>query len=91
MNSAFMTAQFRGPEYSALKSVTSKSMIIDLGFHRLAINGLDAISHKPIVNGGVSVLCNGEIYNYKSLYDKLDILPSDLQPSSVSFTYALGY
>jgi len=75
VNSAFMTAQFRGPEYSALKSVTSKSMIIDLGFHRLAINGLDAISHQPIVNGGVSVLCNGEIYNYKSLYDKLDIEP----------------
>ena len=70
--SAFMKGQFRGPEFSVLKTLsTSLKYVLDLGFHRLAINGLDSISHQPIVHDGVSVLCNGEIYNYNSLYAEL--------------------
>lgn len=76
LNVAFMKGQFRGPEYSTLKSVSTTSKLVDLGFHRLAINGLDDISHQPIVHDGVHVLCNGEIYNYKSLYEKIGATPA---------------
>jgi asparagine synthase (glutamine-hydrolysing) len=76
LNSAFMKGQFRGPEYSVLKTVLTSSNSIDLGFHRLAINGLDSISHQPIVHDGISVLCNGEIYNYKKLYAELGVSPT---------------
>ena len=76
LNNAFMKGQFRGPEYSALKCVSTKMKNVNLGFHRLAINGLDAISHQPIVHEGISVLCNGEIYNYKKLYEKIGVTPT---------------
>ena len=76
LNTAFMKGQFRGPEYSVLNSILTTKNHINLGFHRLAINGLDSISHQPIYNDGVSVLCNGEIYNYKSLYKQIEITPS---------------
>ena len=76
LNVAFMKGQFRGPEFSVLKTHSTDTKTINLGFHRLAINGLDSISHQPIVQEGVSVLCNGEIYNYKSLYEKIGVVPT---------------
>jgi asparagine synthetase B (glutamine-hydrolysing) len=35
-----------------------------LGFHRLAINGLNETSNQPLVIDDVVLVCNGEIYNY---------------------------
>ena len=34
-----------------------------LGFHRLAINGLDALSNQPITCDDITLICNGEIYS----------------------------
>ena len=42
-----------------------------MGFHRLAINGLDEGSHQPITIDNIVLICNGEIYNYKKLYELL--------------------
>ncbi|NDB85328.1 MAG: hypothetical protein EB127_21895, partial [Alphaproteobacteria bacterium] len=42
---------------------------------RLAINGLNAESNQPITIGDVSLICNGEIYNYKELYLSMDVTP----------------
>jgi asparagine synthase (glutamine-hydrolysing) len=61
----FMKGKSRGPENSTL--VTSYPGIT-IGFHRLAINGLNAESNQPIVIDGVILICNGEIYNYQQLY-----------------------
>lgn len=61
----FMKGKARGPENSTL--VTSYPGIT-IGFHRLAINGLNAESNQPIVINGVVLICNGEIYNYQQLY-----------------------
>ena len=58
-------ASQRGPEYSVLQHITDG---VTLGFHRLAINGLDALSNQPIEHDGCYIVCNGEIYNYKELY-----------------------
>lgn len=61
----------RGPEFSVLKEYPNAT----LGFHRLAINGLDDDSHQPLVLNGCYLICNGEIYNYKELYQENEISP----------------
>jgi asparagine synthase (glutamine-hydrolysing) len=61
----FYKGKKRGPEYSKLELAYTK---IILGFHRLAINGLNIKSNQPIVFNDVILICNGEIYNYKKLY-----------------------
>lgn len=43
------------------------------GFHRLAINGLTENGMQPFVKNGVVLICNGEIYNYKSLYRDIGV------------------
>jgi asparagine synthase (glutamine-hydrolysing) len=79
---SFIKEQFelgknRGPESSNLliipKDITND---IYFGFHRLAINGLDENSNQPFVISGIYLICNGEIYNYKSLYEKMKIMGS---------------
>jgi asparagine synthase (glutamine-hydrolysing) len=68
----FMKGQKRGPEFSKLE--TSYTNMV-LGFHRLAINGLNTASNQPLVINDVVLICNGEIYNYKQLYDSMNINP----------------
>ena len=68
----FQKGKNRGPEYSKLSSVMIKALF---GFHRLAINGLNDNSNQPIVINDISIICNGEIYNYKQLYKSMNIQP----------------
>jgi len=68
----FMKGVRRGPEFSKLDSSFNN---IILGFHRLAINGLDNESNQPLIIGDVALICNGEIYNYKRLYSYMGIKP----------------
>ena len=50
LNSYFMKGKKRGPEFSTLKKEKTgiDSMQLFLGFHRLAINGLDVASNQPL-------------------------------------------
>ena len=66
----FEKGKHRGPENSILKNIMLKCMF---GFHRLAINGLNTVSNQPITINNISLICNGEIYNYKKLSKMLDI------------------
>jgi len=73
----FVTQQFekgkrRGPEYSKLSSFLASK----IGFHRLAINGLNEESNQPLVIGNTVLICNGEIYNHKYLFELMDIEPT---------------
>ena len=68
----FNKGRNRGPEYSRLENFYLKMV---LGFHRLAINGLDSISNQPIVYKDVVLICNGEIYNFKQLYNYMKVTP----------------
>lgn len=70
-NEQFNKCKGRGPEYSSLNSYNK----FILGFHRLAINGLNDESNQPIVYNDIILICNGEIYNYKKLYDLIDVIP----------------
>ena len=69
---SFQKCQRRGPEYSSFQ--TPRYDVI-LGFHRLAINGLDAGSNQPLVRGDLVLICNGEIYNHKILYQEMGATP----------------
>ena len=77
LNNTIIEEQFykgkkRGPEYSKLKY---NYLQMCLGFHRLAINGLNIQSNQPIVYKDIVLICNGEIYNYKNLYIDMNITP----------------
>ncbi len=72
INEQFMKGKFRGPEFSKLET---KYLKMVLGFHRLAINGLNIESNQPIVYKDIVLICNGEIYNYKQLYTCMDVKP----------------
>jgi len=65
----FDKASYRGPEPKA--AVFLDLNYFYLGFHRLSINGLNEASNQPFYKEGVFVVCNGEIYNHKELYDLL--------------------
>lgn len=73
----FQKGQGRGPESSRLIFNAEQNYV--QGFHRLAINGLNNESNQPlqIVSAdkgeGISLICNGEIYNYKELYQLMGI------------------
>jgi asparagine synthase (glutamine-hydrolysing) len=68
----FMKGKNRGPEFSKIDYQYLKMI---LGFHRLAINGLNVESNQPIVFNDIVLICNGEIYNYKQLYNSMDVKP----------------
>jgi asparagine synthase (glutamine-hydrolysing) len=68
----FAKGRNRGPEFSKL---VSGGINLTLGFHRLAINGINDKSNQPITIGNVTLICNGEIYNYKELYSLMNVTP----------------
>lgn len=75
-NEQFYKQQFikgvdRGPEDSKFVSFHN----VFLGFHRLAINGLDFISSQPLNIKNIVLICNGEIYNHTYLFQLMDIQP----------------
>ena len=69
----FIKGQGRGPEFSKLDNSYMKMI---LGFHRLAINGLNNESNQPLVINDIVLICNGEIYNYKQLYKYMSVEPT---------------
>lgn len=84
----FMKGKFRGPEFSKLNYDYMKML---LGFHRLAINGLDDISNQPLIYNNIVLICNGEIYNYKQLYREMKIVPTTNSDCEVIIHLYLKY
>jgi asparagine synthase (glutamine-hydrolysing) len=73
MKSYFLEGTHRGPDNTTTCYADND---VWLGFHRLAINGLDDASNQPFHMDGVHLICNGEIYNYKELFASLNITPT---------------
>ena len=71
IKSEFQKGRKRGPESSQLVFDDVQNYI--QGFHRLAINGLNDEANQPlrIFNKSFTLICNGEIYNYKELYQMM--------------------
>lgn len=80
----FQKGKHRGPEFSKISTVMINAYF---GFHRLAINGLNAESNQPIIFDDIALICNGEIYNYKELYMRMsgnDDNDDDFKPTTQS-------
>ena len=84
----FNKGKRRGPEFSKFDNSYSK---MNLGFHRLAINGLNDFSNQPIVYKDIGLICNGEIYNYKQLYKYMNITPETESDCEVIIHLFLNY
>ncbi len=65
---AFEKTKSRGPDDTRILD-TGEGI---LGFHRLAIMGLHASGMQPFVKGDSMVVCNGEIYGFRSLRKQLE-------------------
>ena len=63
INKEFTKGSKRGPEFSSLINYNN----FFLGFHRLAINGINEKSNQPFNINNIILIVNGEIYNYKEL------------------------
>jgi asparagine synthase (glutamine-hydrolysing) len=67
----FYKMSHRGPDNSSFLNDTSKLLSTNYhtfwGFHRLAINGQTPESNQPFFIKNCRLICNGEIYNYRSL------------------------
>ena len=66
----------RGPDSTKNLTVHSEHGNIYLFFHRLAINGLNDKSDQPMTLNSlnwITLMCNGEIYNFKEPAEKYNI------------------
>jgi len=87
INKSFMKGNGRGPEFSTLQPYYK----VLLGFHRLAINGLNNESNQPLVINDIVLVCNGEIYNYKELYHLMQVKPTTESDCEVIIHLYLKY
>ena len=69
---AFEFGNNRGPEDSEFVKYDNS---LDIGFKRLAINGLNKQSRQPMTIDNITLICNGEIYNYKELFKEINVTP----------------
>ena len=63
----------RGPDNTREMLYQNTYYNIFFQFHRLSINGLNKSSNQPFEIGQSSLICNGEIYNYKELAKEYNI------------------
>ena len=68
----FMSQQHRGPDSSHLQRIQDN---VVFGFHRLAIIDPHKRSNQPLIGSFSTLICNGEIYNYRELIQKYNFKP----------------
>ena len=69
---ALETLYPRGPDDITIKDVGND---VIMGFSRLSINGNDNSACQPFNINGITLVCNGEIFNHKELEDELGYHP----------------
>jgi asparagine synthase (glutamine-hydrolysing) len=74
----------QGPEYSKLDYSFFK---IILGVHTASISDLK----QPIVFNDIVLICNGEIYNYKKLYNLMNVTPTTVSSCEVIIHLFIRY
>ncbi|MCJ9711244.1 asparagine synthetase B, partial [Bordetella hinzii] len=61
----------RGPDDIGTAAIPTAAGRLLFGHTRLAIIDLSAAGHQPMIRGTLSVVFNGEIYNYRELRQEL--------------------
>src|SRR6476646_3035889 len=66
----------RGPDDSGYEIYRQNESSIGFGFRRLSIIDLSPLGHQPMnfEAGGLSIIFNGEIYNYQEIRKELEQL-----------------
>jgi asparagine synthase (glutamine-hydrolysing) len=77
LQESFVHSSHRGPDMSVFLKDDTRAW----GFHRLSINGKDSAANQPFHIKNCRLICNGEIYNYKSLITEFG-LESEYQSGS---------
>jgi asparagine synthase (glutamine-hydrolysing) len=84
------TLAHRGPD--ARGTWTSANHAVRLGHRRLAVVGVDERGTQPMTQAGVTITCNGEIYNYPELRASLEqcryVFSSDCDTEVILHAYA---
>ena len=62
----------RGPDAGAIWSHEDERTSIHLGHRRLSVIDLSASANQPLVKGGLTLVYNGELYNYRELRAELE-------------------
>jgi asparagine synthase (glutamine-hydrolysing) len=62
----------RGPDAGAIWSHEDERSSIHLGHRRLSIIDLSTAANQPLVKGGLALVYNGELYNYRELRAELE-------------------
>ena len=72
LQQTFYKSSHRGPDNSIFlhEKVADQFSHRCFGFHRLSINGLSSAGNQPLKIKNCTLICNGEIYNYKQLIDE---------------------
>jgi asparagine synthase (glutamine-hydrolysing) len=69
LQETWIVSSHRGPD----KSVFMKDDTRAWGFHRLSINGMEPAADQPFHLKNCRLICNGEIYNFRSLIDEFGL------------------
>lgn len=72
LQDVFMRSQHRGPDNTQFLVYYINDLMLAFGFHRLSINGLNAMAHQPMFFGHTISLCNGEIWNAQEIHRACD-------------------
>ncbi len=84
------TLAHRGPD--ARRTWTSANRAVRLGHRRLAIVGVDERGAQPMTRTGLTITCNGVIYNYPELRASLEqrgyVFSSDCDTEVILHAYA---
>jgi asparagine synthase (glutamine-hydrolysing) len=78
---SFYTLKHRGPDISVYTQEDSYGSSFTFGFHRLAIIDTKTDITQPFFYKDLVVLCNGEIYNWKELYNEYHLSRTDTLPT----------
>lgn len=70
--SAFEKLHHRGPDFSDIKVYGAKQQHV-IGFHRLSVINPTSAGNQPFEENNLLSICNGQIYNYRSLAKDLGI------------------
>jgi asparagine synthase (glutamine-hydrolysing) len=61
----------RGPDSAGLRDYQDDRVTVQLGFRRLSIIDLSSAADQPLHKDGLTIVYNGELYNYKALRAEL--------------------
>ena len=61
----------RGPDSSGIWDYEDDQVAVQLGFRRLSIIDLSSAADQPFTKDGLTLVYNGELYNYRALRSEL--------------------